>query len=632
MTSDRTFGRFRLLRPLTAGGMAEIFLARQEGPEGFAKTVVLKRILPHLSESQEFVQMFLDEARLAALLSHPNIVQVFDFGEAEGAYYLAMEYLAGEDLGSIQRLAKRKGQQIPPQVCARIIAGACEGLYHAHTLSDGAGKPLNIVHRDVSPSNIMVTYQGVVKVLDFGIAKAEGKLMQTRTGVLKGKYRYMSPEQISGLELDQRSDIFALGVILHELLTGEPLFGGDNELAVIKSVMEHPVPPPRAKNPAIPEQIDEIVMRALERDRDRRFRSARQMRHSFEDFLSARTYARSTDSLEDYLRHLAGEDRIEVQMRLARGEVPIVDGLGGKEHPSSPSKGGSPVPNVGTTMTPPPGLPPRDENSPANEAHRPGKTSETEIDDLDFVPVSVNDEFLLPTPEKPEDSIEDDEVVAARALAGRRYALVAAVLVGFVAVGTGTYMLGSRGGAPQSALEEPIAVTGKQEEPMDGETEVASSPVETETEAAEPEQEASKEPAQLEEKKPARPQETKKVARTPRQPRQPPPEAPSPRPTPAPTKDTKEPEPAEAKADIEAAPPPAPRRPAATGTLVVNCMPWCRVYLNGEYTGRHSPVRDLEVPTGRHLVRVVNPPSGASQEQTVLITANQEARLVFRLD
>jgi serine/threonine protein kinase len=241
-TSIRTggvrFGKYVLLDRLAVGGMAEIFLARQEGMEGFEKTVVIKRIRPHLSKQKSFVDMFLDEARLAAQLSHPNIVQIHELGQVGDSYFIAMEYVFGRDMARIIPKAERMGIAFPHVYALQIASEICEALYYAHQRSDAWGNPLHIVHRDVTPENVFVSFDGAVKILDFGIAKARGQTGQTTAGEIKGKLSYMSPEQALANPLDCRSDIFTLGVVLYEWLTGFRLFTGDSEVAVLRSISE----------------------------------------------------------------------------------------------------------------------------------------------------------------------------------------------------------------------------------------------------------------------------------------------------------------------------------------------------------------------------------------------------------
>jgi serine/threonine-protein kinase len=267
------FGRYRLLEQLGEGGMASVWRAVIDGPEGFARTVVVKRILPVLSKDARFVQMFLAEARLCALLHHPSIVQVNDLGEVGGEYFLAMEYVEGADLASILKHAHEKGKKLPPGLCCYILLALAEGLAYAHALRDAEGRALDIVHRDISPSNIMLTSVGGVKLLDFGIAKAARHVReeQTRTGTLKGKISYMSPEQADGQKIDRRSDLFALGVVFWECLTGERLFKGEDELETLRMVREAKIWPPSSVRPEIEPDIDAVALRMLAKSADLRY-------------------------------------------------------------------------------------------------------------------------------------------------------------------------------------------------------------------------------------------------------------------------------------------------------------------------------------------------------------------------
>ncbi|QRK07749.1 serine/threonine protein kinase [Archangium violaceum] len=303
--SIENYGKYQLLKRLAMGGMAQIYLARQRGPEGFEKLVVIKRILPHLAENAEFVRMFLAEARIAARLDHPNIVDIYDLGAQDDSYFIAMEYIHGEDLRRVWKRAERSGQLIPVPLVCRILIEACAGLDHAHKKVDSNGKPLNIVHRDISPQNILLTFEGRVKVVDFGIAKAADQASETRSGVLKGKYSYMSPEQASGQKkLDCRSDIFALGVVLYELLTGMRLFKRLNDMATLQAVAECRIQPPSQINPRVPKDLDAIVMKALARDPDDRYAEALQLQLALEDWLVAHQLPASTAHVAAFMKDL----------------------------------------------------------------------------------------------------------------------------------------------------------------------------------------------------------------------------------------------------------------------------------------------------------------------------------------
>ncbi len=320
MAAPVPFGRYLLLERIALGGMAELHLAKVQGAAGFERTCVVKRVLPHLAVDEGFVRMFLDEARISAQLHHPGITQVFDLGREGDDYFLAMEYLAGEDVLSISRQAKTRGLEIPVEVAAKIIASAAEALHYAHEYVDDSGRRLGIVHRDVSPSNLVVTYQGAVKVLDFGIARAEERLHSTVTqaGTIKGKAGYVAPEMYKGQPVDRRADVWALGVTLYEMLTGARLFDGDRSDEVAAKVLQAPIVPPSEKRPGIPPELDAATLRALERDPDKRFATAEELRAALERFLADRTYVPQTVQLSQFLRTLFGEER--AQSRLRRGQ------------------------------------------------------------------------------------------------------------------------------------------------------------------------------------------------------------------------------------------------------------------------------------------------------------------------
>ena len=298
------FGKYQLLKKIAAGGMAEIHLAKQRGMEGFEKIVVIKMILPHLANNDEFVQMFLDEARLAAKLTHPNIVQIFDLGRAAGTFFIAMEYIQGENLRVISKNCRKRKVSLPQEHVVKIISQACEGLYHAHTKTDTMGTPLSVVHRDISPQNILVSFEGMTKVVDFGIAKAATQYQETRSGVLKGKYAYMSPEQCTGRPVDARSDIFALGIVLWELATGTRLFKKSSELMILKEITEGVVTPPRQVNQQIPAELEAIILKSLEKDPANRFQDALQMHLAMEEYLKNQGMISSTVHLAAFMREL----------------------------------------------------------------------------------------------------------------------------------------------------------------------------------------------------------------------------------------------------------------------------------------------------------------------------------------
>src|SRR3984957_16639116 len=268
--------QFEVVRRLGAGGMAEVFLAKKRGAEGTYKVLVLKRILPTHGGSRRFRSMFIEEAHLATRLNHPNVVQVYEFQDfGDEGLLLAMEYVEGCDLGRLMNAARSKDAHIPPWVGAWIVAEAAKGLHYAHEKRDEAGQPLDIVHRDVSPQNILLSYEGAVKIADFGIASA--RLFAEEQGVLKGKFGYMSPEQARGESVDRRNDLYALGVILWEILAGRPLHGGLGGEALLDIVRSGVVEPPSTYVREIPDELEAIVMKALSPNRDERFQSAREL-------------------------------------------------------------------------------------------------------------------------------------------------------------------------------------------------------------------------------------------------------------------------------------------------------------------------------------------------------------------
>ncbi|MBF5042862.1 serine/threonine protein kinase [Aggregicoccus sp. 17bor-14] len=305
----RVFGPFVLVRKLAEGGMAEVFLAKRVGTGGFEKAVVIKRLLRHLSALKDFVDMFHDEASLAARLAHPNIIHIEEPGFVDGYHFICMEYLAGEDLRSVlQQATLQEDDGLPLAVLLRVMVDAAHGLHHAHELG--------VVHRDVSPSNLFLTYQGQVKVLDFGIAKAESRLTQTNTGVVKGKYSYMAPEQARGGAVDRRADVFALGVSLYEALTGVRPFARDHELAVLNAVLSGQVVPPRQLRPELPAALEEIVLCAMAAEPEQRFATAAALAEALESFARGGTLLASTPQVAAYLRAAFGEEQVARRTRI----------------------------------------------------------------------------------------------------------------------------------------------------------------------------------------------------------------------------------------------------------------------------------------------------------------------------
>ncbi len=279
-------GKYQLVRKLAVGGMAEVFLAKVAGPMGFEKEVVVKRILPHLAQEDGFMEMFLTEARLAARLNHPNIVQIFDFGQAAGSYYLAMEYIDGLNLRALMKRVTTLKMALSPVLCSKLIATACEGLAFAHDLRDpNTGLHLGLIHRDVSLDNILLSRQGAVKIVDFGIAKVADQSHRTLTGVVKGKLSYMAPEQIRAKPLDHRVDVYALGVVFYEMLTGRKPFNATTEASMAQAILSEPPVPAVERRPDLPKAVSRILDRALAKEREHRYPDCRAFQSDLEDYI-----------------------------------------------------------------------------------------------------------------------------------------------------------------------------------------------------------------------------------------------------------------------------------------------------------------------------------------------------------
>jgi serine/threonine-protein kinase len=303
-----TFGRYQLLRKLATGGMGQIFLARQIGPVGFQKLLVVKRILPHLTQEEEFIKMFFDEARIAALLNHPNIAQLYDLGDVEGVYYIAMEHVHGESVRQLNAVANERKGGLPLALKCRIIADAAAGLDYAHRAKSPSGRALGLIHRDVSPQNILVGFNGCVKLIDFGVAKATNKISHTMAGAIKGKYPYMSPEQARGEELDLRSDVFGLGIVLYELLTSTRLFKRENDTATLKAVVGSKIAAPSTLVDGVKKSLDAIVFKALARKREERFQSASELQLALEEHLIQNRWPATSGHLAAFMRDLYNDE------------------------------------------------------------------------------------------------------------------------------------------------------------------------------------------------------------------------------------------------------------------------------------------------------------------------------------
>jgi serine/threonine protein kinase len=317
-------GRYELCFELASGGMASVYLARAEGAPGFQKLVALKRIHPHLVGEKDYVEMFLDEARIASRITHANVCSVFDFGEVAGEYFIAMEYLVGEPLSRVHRRVMANADQrvspLLPARMARVIAQACEGLHAAHELKDADGESLHVVHRDVSAENLFVTYDGATQVVDFGIAHARQRVHHTEAGQVKGTFPYMAPEQMTAAFVDRRVDVWALGAVLWELLTLRRLFLRDTDVNTMYAVLSSEIRPPSDYRGDVPTDLDEIVLKALRRNPDERWQSAREMGKALRRFLAKQEELVGPAELADWMSELfpGGEARKQQLMEIAR--------------------------------------------------------------------------------------------------------------------------------------------------------------------------------------------------------------------------------------------------------------------------------------------------------------------------
>lgn len=323
-------GDYLLLERLATGGMAEVYRGKLRGAGGFEKQLAIKRILPHYSSNEEFVRMFEFEARLSSQLTHANIVQIFNFQKISGAYLLTMEFVNGKNLRQFVNKVKKTNYSLSVACAVYVVNEVCKGLDYAHSRRDESeGKPLNIIHRDMSPQNVMLSYEGAVKIVDFGIAKARDRADETRSGVIKGKFGYMSPEQANGEPVDSRTDIFSTGIMLYELVTGKRLFQTDNDLATLKLIQECVIPLPTKANPKISLELEKIILRSLSKDRNARFQTAGQMHRALQEFLNKNFPSFTQKELADIL-HGVFVNEIESEQRRAeeinRQSIPFSQG------------------------------------------------------------------------------------------------------------------------------------------------------------------------------------------------------------------------------------------------------------------------------------------------------------------
>jgi len=321
------FGKYLLLDRISVGGMAEVYRSKAFGVEGFERIIAIKRILPTMAEDEEFIEMFIDEAKIVGQLSHANIVPIYELGKIGDSHFIAMEFVWGKDLLQIMNRHRRIRQYMPAPMAAWIASRICEGLDYAHRKKDSTGTPLEIIHRDVSPQNVLVSYEGEVKLIDFGIAKAAHRQTRTQAGVLKGKFGYMSPEQVRGLPLDRRSDVFAVGTCLYEMLTSERLFLGESDFSTLEKVRNADVEPPSKHNAAIPREVEDIILKALSRDPEDRFQWASEMQEALQRYLLTVKPIFNAQKLAQFMKttfsaeRKAEKEKMEDQQRIGRDRL-----------------------------------------------------------------------------------------------------------------------------------------------------------------------------------------------------------------------------------------------------------------------------------------------------------------------
>ncbi len=430
------FGQYVIEEHIATGGMAEVFKARMVGMEGFQKTVAIKRILSNLNDSDEFVHMFIDEAKLAAQLNHSNIIQIFDLGKVEGAHYIAMEFIEGRDLRSILAECQERGRTLPVALALQVASLLASALDYAHKKRDFEDRELGLVHRDVSPQNVLISYEGDVKLCDFGIAKAASKASQTRAGALKGKLQYMSPEQAWGKTIDHRSDIFSLGLVLYEMLTGEKVFKGESELSVLEQVRDPIIAAPSSHNPELGPDVDRIVFRALDPDRETRYQSALDLQRDLEGVMRSQGLAADRAAIAAFLAGLGGAPGATPGAARAAAATPA-----------------TPPPITPPKAPPPPAGRPQAARTPVRPPAGPEPRPLLDLDpELERALGPRRDQ--RPTP--PRLSELGDDRAGGGAGGSRRLWLLLALLVVTAAAGAGWWFLGRGGdaGGPEALPEE----------------------------------------------------------------------------------------------------------------------------------------------------------------------------------
>ena len=555
--------RYVLTELIASGGMAQVYRGKALGPGGFEKTVAVKMIHPHLSADRDFIDMLIDEAKLTARLTHPNIAQTIDFLKDKNCYFLVMEYIDGQNLRMILKRAEELGRPLTFPDAAFISLGAAAGLGFAHSRTDEGDRHLGIIHRDVSPQNILVSYEGEVKLVDFGVAKAAGRLSVTQTGVLKGKFAYMSPEQADGQALDHRSDLFSLGVVMYELFTGDRLFQGDSDISTLRRVREARVEPPRKTCPEIPEELEAITLRCLAREPGQRYQAAAQLRDDLQLFLSRVGYFQSSQTLSRYLREAFSEERKKTRKEEEKEFNKYLTDSGSESAQSSSSL-------IGTTPL--------------------------------LLPGSAGKDVTKKLAGKPP------------APSWLKVIFAAVVILMLAAAGFWVYpRLVNTGSGPADPVAPPAA-PGPAAAVLPSNPSIPPPPLVPPS--AEREQPRMVSTGEAEKKTPSPPPEKRSFppAVFPPTPAPKPIEVVKPQPdvvlpsedlTPEIKPRTAAKAPAVITPSKNEAPAPA-KTPAEPGILALNVLPWAMVFIDGEKKGRNTPIISLELTPGYHSVRIIN--------------------------
>ncbi|ADO71004.1 serine/threonine-protein kinase [Stigmatella aurantiaca] len=595
-------GRYEIVRKLAMGGMAEVFLAKVAGPLGFEKTLVLKRILPHLADEPTFVEMFLSEAKLVAHLTHPNIVQIFDFGEADNAYFLAMEYIDGPNLRTLIKRAIAMEQPLHPAICAKIVAAACEGLAYAHDFRDpNTQQPMGLIHRDISPDNIMLSRQGAVKVADFGIAKAAGYGPQTQEGVLKGKLAYMAPEQLKAAPLDRRADVYALGIVLYELLTRCKPFEATTDASLMRAILFEEFVPAQERRPDLPEPLQKILARAVARERDERYPDCFALQTDLERFVLSTGEPLSSFSVSRLITQLGLEPQ-EIEPSKREDRTLHTNALRTILNPGDDDAS----PTLPTTPTPVGLLRPEEKTARLSKTGREGTSPGAEASRTAPSSTSGVTPAGRPKPTPPPLSraeLDDTAQFEAslRSSVRRRQWMLPTLLV-LVLVGGGGHYLWSHNALPFLApTSAEAAVPSETDAPAEETLAAAAEPaLPLAPNPSDPQLFPSPQPIEAHEEPPS----NAKRARAPEPPPSPGQENPPPSPTPS--------EPEKGLVDFRLA--------SAT-----------RVLLNGHEVGV-TPFLPLEIPEGRHTVRFINAELAKDVTRVISVKAGKTYVLRYNLN